>query len=166
MSSTMKAVMISKPGEVRLVETAIPEPPVGFARVKVKAAAICATDLEVIDGRIPANYPLIPGHEWSGIVDAVGSDEDRHWIGQSVIGSNDVVCLKCDACRSGNWRYCDEFEESASAGTVLMRNISLYRFTACAECRSVFPMPMQPCVNPWVWRWVPWRRPEPNSAIP
>ena len=107
----MKAVRIESPGNIHLVETAIPTPPEGFARIKVKAAAICATDLEVIDGRIPANYPLIPGHEWSGIVDAVGSEKDSGWIGKAVIGSNDVVCLTCDACRSGNWRYCRRFEE-------------------------------------------------------
>lgn len=57
----MKAVVINKPGEVFLAEKPIPMPPAGFARVKVKAAAICATDLEVIDGNIPANYPLTPG---------------------------------------------------------------------------------------------------------
>lgn len=107
----MKAVMIKKPGEISLVDTNVPTPPAGFVRVQVKAAAICATDLEVLYGNIPANYPIIPGHEWSGIVDAVGSEEDEHWIGKAVIGSNDVVCLKCDACRSGNWRYCTEFEE-------------------------------------------------------
>ena len=107
----MKAVQIVKPGDIRLIDAPIPVPPPGFVRVKIKAAAICATDLEVIDGNIAANYPLIPGHEWSGIVDAVGSDEDAHWIGKAVIGSNDVVCCKCDACRSGNWRYCRDFEE-------------------------------------------------------
>jgi len=107
----MKAVQIQKPGDIRLIDAPIPVPPPGFVRVKIKAAAICATDLEVIDGNIAANYPLIPGHEWSGIVDAVGSDEDAHWIGKAVIGSNDVVCCKCDACRSGNWRYCKDFEE-------------------------------------------------------
>lgn len=107
----MKAVVVEKPGCVRLKEVEKPEPPAGFVRVKVKSAAICATDLEVIDGNIPANYPLIPGHEWSGIVDSAGSKEDEQWIGKRVIGSNDVVCLKCDACRSGNWRYCSEFEE-------------------------------------------------------
>ena len=107
----MKAVVIRKPGELELTEMAVPEPPEGFARIRVKAAAICATDLEVIDGRIEANYPIVPGHEWSGIVDAVGSEEDEEWLGRRVIGSNDVVCLKCDACRSGNWRYCDHFEE-------------------------------------------------------
>ena len=107
----MKAVRIEAPGKMRLIRTAIPVPPPGFVRIKVKAAAICATDLEVIDNRIAANYPLTPGHEWSGIVDAVGSDADSHWLGKAVIGSNDVVCLKCDACRSGNWRYCKSFEE-------------------------------------------------------
>lgn len=107
----MKAVQIKKPHEIALIDAPIPTPPAGFARVKVVAAAVCATDLEVIDGNIPANYPLIPGHEWSGIVDAVGAPEDEAWVGKEVIGSNDVVCLHCEACRSGNWRYCKDFEE-------------------------------------------------------
>lgn len=107
----MKAVVIEKPGVIRMHDVEVPTPGSGFARVKVMAAAVCATDLEVMNGRIPAKYPLIPGHEWSGIVDAVGSAEDGHWVGKRVIGSNDVVCMKCDACRSGNWRYCNEFKE-------------------------------------------------------
>jgi len=107
----MKAVVIEQPNCICLREVEIPTPEPGFVRIKVKAAAICATDLEVLDGNIAANYPLTPGHEWSGIVDAVGSQEDAHWIGKRVIGSSDVVCLKCEACRSGNWRYCNDFEE-------------------------------------------------------
>ncbi len=107
----MRAIVIKKPGEIQLEQVAVPEPPKGFARIRVKAAAICATDLEVIDGRIPARYPVIPGHEWSGTVDAVGDSADAHWVGKDVVGSNDVVCLKCEACRSGNWRYCKSFEE-------------------------------------------------------
>ena len=50
----MKAVVIKKPGEVCLEQVEIPTPPKGFARIKVKAAAICATDLEVIDGNMEA----------------------------------------------------------------------------------------------------------------
>ena len=107
----MKAVVIKEPGNISLQEVEIPQPEPDFVRIKIKAAAICATDLEVLDGNIPANYPLTPGHEWSGIVDAVGSEKDSHWIGKRVIGSSDVVCLTCEACRSGNWRYCKSFEE-------------------------------------------------------
>ena len=107
----MKAVVILKPGELTVCERSLPIPPKGFARIKVKAAAICATDLEVLDGNIAANYPLIPGHEWSGIVDAVGDEKDSEWVGRAVIGSSDVVCLTCEACRRGEWRYCKSFEE-------------------------------------------------------
>lgn len=107
----MKAIVVEKPELAVLKEVEIPQPPAGFARIKVKAAAICATDLEILSGGIPANYPITPGHEWSGVVDAVGSADDEAWIGKEVIGSSDVVCLKCDACRSGNWRYCEDFEE-------------------------------------------------------
>ena len=107
----MKAVVIEKPGVVTIKDRPIPKLDSGFALVKVHAAAVCATDLEVIDGNIPANYPLTPGHEWSGEVVDTADECDKGWIGKRVIGSNDVVCLKCDACRSGNWRYCNDFEE-------------------------------------------------------
>ncbi|MBQ8642950.1 MAG: alcohol dehydrogenase catalytic domain-containing protein [Clostridia bacterium] len=107
----MKAVVIEQPGVMHQVDAPTPEPVKGFVRVRVASAAICATDLEVIDGRIAASYPLIPGHEWSGIVDAAGEGVDESWVGKRVIGSNDVVCCTCDACRSGNWRYCKDFEE-------------------------------------------------------
>ena len=107
----MKCVVIEKPGKVYLSERELPTLSKGFARIKVMAAAICATDLEVIDGNIPANYPLTPGHEWSGIVVEVDDSRDSHWIGKRVTGSNDVTCGVCDACRSGNWRYCKDFEE-------------------------------------------------------
>ncbi|MCD8067452.1 MAG: alcohol dehydrogenase catalytic domain-containing protein [Lachnospiraceae bacterium] len=107
----MKSVIIERKGKVIFRESAKPVLPKGFALVRVKASAVCATDLEVIDGNIAANYPLIPGHEWSGIVEETENPDDRHWIGKRVVGSNDVVCLKCDACRRGQWRYCKQFEE-------------------------------------------------------
>ena len=107
----MKCVVIEKPGKVVLKEKEMPALRSGFARIKVKAAAICATDLEVIDGNIPASYPLVPGHEWSGIVCSVADADNEGWIGKRVTGSNDVVCGKCEACISGNWRYCKDFKE-------------------------------------------------------
>lgn len=107
----MKSVVIEKPGTMVFKESEIPSLPDGWALVKVACAAVCATDLEVIDGNIAANYPLIPGHEWSGTVVEVKDEKDKHWIGKRVVGSNDVVCLTCDACRRGEWRYCKDFQE-------------------------------------------------------
>ena len=107
----MKCIVIDEPKKLRLAEKELPELKKDFARIQVKAAAICATDLEVVDGNIPAKYPLTPGHEWSGIVSAVENPAHSHWIGKRVTGSNDVVCGVCEACRSGAWRYCKDFEE-------------------------------------------------------
>lgn len=107
----MKCVVIERPGQVSLCERELPALQRGFARIQVRAAAICATDLEVIDGNIPAKYPLTPGHEWAGTVVEVAEERDRHWVGKRVTDSNDVTCGVCEACRSGNWRYCSEFEE-------------------------------------------------------
>ena len=107
----MKCVVIEEPKKVTLKDLSLPELKKDFARIKVKAAAICATDLEVVDGNISANYPLIPGHEWSGVVSEVENPLHSSWIGKRVTGSNDIVCGVCEACRSGNWRYCKDFEE-------------------------------------------------------
>ena len=107
----MKCVVIEAPKNIHLAERPLPVLSKGFARIQVKAAAICATDLEVLDGNIPANYPLTPGHEWAGIVCEVADESHRHWLGKRVTGSNDVSCGVCPACRSGNWRYCKDFEE-------------------------------------------------------
>lgn len=107
----MKCVVIEKPGRVIYTDRELSPLAPGFARIRVKAAAICATDLEVVDGNIPANYPLTPGHEWSGVVEEVADERFASWVGKRVTGSNDVTCGVCEACRSGNWRYCKEFEE-------------------------------------------------------
>ena len=88
----MKCVVIESPGNVHVEERDLPVLKKDFARIRVKAAAICATDLEVLDGNIPANYPLIPGHEWSGIVSEVENPTHALWIGKRVTGSNDVLC--------------------------------------------------------------------------
>ena len=107
----MNCVVIEKPHTMHYTQQQMPPLASGFARIKVMAAAICATDLEVIDGNIPANYPLIAGHEWSGIVAEVADEKYAHWVGKRVTGSNDISCGTCEACRSGNWRYCKDFEE-------------------------------------------------------
>ena len=107
----MRCVVIEKPNKVYMTERELPTLAKGFARIKVKAAAICATDLEVVEGNIPANYPITPGHEWSGVVAEVADENNSHWVGKRVTGSNDVSCGVCEACRSGNWRYCKDFEE-------------------------------------------------------
>lgn len=109
----MKALVVRRPHEYKLEDLPLPNPPQGWARVRVKAAALCSTDLEVLSGGIACKYPVVPGHEWCGTVESVNSDSpaDQAWVGAYVAASNDVCCLVCPACRSGLWRNCSSFGE-------------------------------------------------------
>lgn len=106
----MKAVVVQAPHQYEVKDIAIPQPPEGWARIRLLTAAFCATDLEVLSGEIKARYPVTPGHEWCGVVESVNGG-DASWIGKRVVGSNDVCCLTCAACRSGLWRNCKQFGE-------------------------------------------------------
>jgi threonine dehydrogenase-like Zn-dependent dehydrogenase len=107
----MKAIRFEGIGKVNLVEVPKPEPEAGWVRIKVQAAAICMTDVEVLRGRHAMDFPIIPGHEYCGVVDAVGSSADEAWLGKRVVADNEICCLKCTYCRKGEWRRCNQFRQ-------------------------------------------------------
>ncbi len=107
----MKAVVFQSPGTIDLVDAKCSAPEPDWARIQVRATAICMTDFEVLHGTIQAQYPIIPGHEWSGVVDATGSSSDREWIGRRVVGDNELTCLRCRYCRKGEWRRCAQYRQ-------------------------------------------------------
>ena len=94
-----------------MAELPDPEPAPGWVRVRTTVAALCMTDFEVLDGSFDLDFPLVAGHEWSGIVDRAGSVEDERSIGCRVTGDNEISCLKCHYCRSGQWRCCPEYKQ-------------------------------------------------------
>ncbi len=107
----MKAIRFERPGSVSLVDLPDPEPMAGHARIRVKVAALCMTDLELLRGRHTVTYPVIPGHEYCGVVDRVGSPADQAWVGRKVVADNEITCLKCVFCRRGEWRRCPEYRQ-------------------------------------------------------
>jgi threonine dehydrogenase-like Zn-dependent dehydrogenase len=84
----MKAIVNTGPGCVEWQDVPTPEPAKGCVRIKVAACGICATDFEMIDGWERTGYPAIPGHEWSGVVDAVGEGVDAALVGQPCVAEN------------------------------------------------------------------------------
>lgn len=106
----MRAIRFEKPGKLDLVEVADPAPVAGWARIRVQAAAICTTDVETLRGRHPVKFPIIPGHEFCGVVDRVGSSGDQTWLGRRVVANNEICCLRCGYCRRGEWRRCSQFQ--------------------------------------------------------
>ncbi|MFF0401352.1 zinc-binding dehydrogenase [Streptomyces sp. NPDC005248] len=104
-----RSVTVERPGEHRLTSGPVPEPGPGEVRVRVAAAGICMSDREVYDGhRDPAyvRYPVVPGHEWSGVVDALGAGVDPALLGRRTVAEGFRSCGRCERCRSGETSLC------------------------------------------------------------
>ncbi|HOX36652.1 MAG TPA: zinc-binding dehydrogenase [Candidatus Brocadiia bacterium] len=84
----MKAIVNTGPNRLEMLDMPLPEPGPGQVRVRTAACAICATDLQMIAGWERTAFPCVPGHEWSGRVDAVGEGCDKSLIGSLCVGEN------------------------------------------------------------------------------
>jgi threonine dehydrogenase-like Zn-dependent dehydrogenase len=84
----------------------IPKPEAGMDEVLIRltAAGICATDLELVKGY--AGFSGIIGHEFVGVVEAVGRHQSTHWMNQRVVGSINIGCHDCPACLNGDSEHC------------------------------------------------------------
>jgi alcohol dehydrogenase, propanol-preferring len=106
----MKAMVLDKPGErLRLAELPMPEPRAGQVLVKVRACAVCRTDLHVVDGELTEpKLPIVPGHEIVGEVVRAGPGGDRFRVGARVgIPWLGHTCGSCRFCTSGQENLCD-----------------------------------------------------------
>ncbi|TDC65943.1 zinc-dependent alcohol dehydrogenase [Streptomyces hainanensis] len=104
-----RSVLVERPGTHRLVTGEPPTPGPGEVRVAVHAAGVCASDREVYDGTRAAGYvryPIVPGHEWSGTVDAAGPGVDPALVGRKTVGEGFRACGVCARCRSGETSLC------------------------------------------------------------
>ena len=108
MKGTYKAVEVSAPGNLRVVERSIPDPGPGQVRIGVEACGICHTDAATVTGVYPGlKLPRVPGHEVVGRIEAMGSGVSRWKVGQRVgvglIAGEDGVC---EPCRRGDIVNC------------------------------------------------------------
>ena len=108
MKGTYKAVEVSAPGVLRLVERKLSEPGAGQVRIRVEACGICHTDAATVTGTYPGlTLPRVPGHEVVGRIEALGSGVSGWKIGQRVgvglIAGEDGVC---EPCRRGDMVNC------------------------------------------------------------
>jgi threonine dehydrogenase-like Zn-dependent dehydrogenase len=113
---TTRAVYIDEPGRIRVTATEPAAPGPGEALVRVGWAGICGSDRELLAGGRPdgfVRYPLVPGHEWSGTVESVGSAADTDLVGKPVVGEGFRACGRCAACRRGDNNLCEaDYDET------------------------------------------------------
>jgi L-iditol 2-dehydrogenase len=101
----MKAAVLENKGVLTYKEVPTPEPGPGHVRLKVKAISICGSDIKrYVDGH--RMYPLILGHENSGIIDRVGNGVSENYIGKHAAIIPLVPCFECEECRRGYYSAC------------------------------------------------------------
>jgi alcohol dehydrogenase len=90
--------------QVLLKNAAEPEPADGEVQLRIIAAGICRTDLEIAKGYM--GFKGILGHEFVGTVKKVGKGVDSQWIGKRVCAEINCVCGKCEMCAGGLSTHC------------------------------------------------------------
>jgi 2-desacetyl-2-hydroxyethyl bacteriochlorophyllide A dehydrogenase len=81
----------------------------GEVLIEVRWAGICGSDIDLRNGSRPAEkvrYPIVPGHEWSGVVQAIGVGVNPDLLHKPVVGENIRSCGECDACHAGRVADC------------------------------------------------------------
>jgi len=109
MKNMMKAARIYGANDFRIDDIEIPEIDDNEILLRVKAAAVCGTDLRMIQNGIDetnAFYPLTLGHEFSGIIEKTGSNVKDYAVNQRVCVAPNIGCGVCDICTSGNSHHC------------------------------------------------------------
>lgn len=111
-----RAVVLAGPGDLSLQTRDTPPLRAGEVLVRVAWAGICGSDVDLRDGgrHAPlARYPVVPGHEWSGVVEAVGEGVDLRLVERSVVGENIRPCSSCPTCLAGDATSCQTgYEET------------------------------------------------------
>lgn len=104
----MKAVLYDAPRSYAVTDLPVPDVGAGEVRIQVKQVGVCGTDLHIHNGDFNAVFPLIPGHELVGVVDAVGDGVTRFAVGEHVSVNPNIFCGTCDYCLSGRLILCSD----------------------------------------------------------
>ena len=105
----MKAWRFYGKRDLRLEEISCPEPKEGEVLLKVTLCGICQTDVDefMAGPKLFSPIPIIPGHEFGGIVTDVGPNVSKKWLGKTVMVSPLVCCQECKFCKAGLNNLCE-----------------------------------------------------------
>lgn len=107
---TMKAAVLHGVHDLRIEKRPTPSPGPGEALIRVQAVGVCGSEIHYYkEGRIGSavvDKPVIPGHEFSGVVAATGQGVEGLEPGQRVAVEPGAPCWRCESCRQGKYHVC------------------------------------------------------------
>jgi 2-desacetyl-2-hydroxyethyl bacteriochlorophyllide A dehydrogenase len=102
---------MTQPGKIELREVPEPEAGPGQVLLRVRRIGICGSDVHVNHGRHPfTSYPVVQGHEFSSVVEAVGEGVEGIQGGSKATARPQIVCGECRPCRRGDYHICDNLK--------------------------------------------------------
>ena len=159
------AAVMHEPRAPLAVEPVELDPPrAGEVLVRVAAAGVCHTDLHLVDGHLgDGRWPIVPGHEGAGVVEAVGDGVEAVATGDPVAFCFVPPCGGCRSCLAGRPNLCETAAAHAWAGTLLDGTSRLrlaggeavqhFNFVSCFAERCVMPaacaIPIPPELPLW-----------------
>jgi D-arabinitol dehydrogenase (NADP+) len=102
----VKAAVILQPKRFEIQDVPVPKPAPGELLVRVMASGICGTDVHIFQGEYLGSYPIIPGHEFAGVVEQVGSGVTRFKPGDRVSVEPNLPCDNCVNCLNNRQNFC------------------------------------------------------------
>ena len=105
-STDMKAVRLEGVGSIALREIGKPSAGPDDLLVRIEACGVCGTDRHLFHGEFPCTPPVTLGHEFSGIVEAIGTAVSGFSVGDRVTGDPNIACGRCPHCHAGRINLC------------------------------------------------------------
>ena len=107
MATGMRTAVLDAPRRFGIVDRAKPVAGPGEVLVRIAATAVCHTDLAIYTGEHPGvRYPVVMGHESTGVIDSIGDGVTGINPGQHVIINPIITCGHCDSCLRGAGHLC------------------------------------------------------------
>ncbi len=107
----MKQATMIVPGQIDVHETNAPVPGPGEVLLRVQRIGVCGSDIHVYHGKHPlTSYPVVQGHEFSAVLEAVGPGVAGLMPGTKVTSMPQIVCGECVPCRRGDYHICDKLK--------------------------------------------------------
>lgn len=109
MPKKSRVIVQTGPRALELRELPVPDVDDDSGLLRVEACGICGSDVEQYTGTIPVRYPLVPGHEPLGVIEAIGDRAAKRWgvnVGDRVAVESLIPCGHCRACLLGRYQAC------------------------------------------------------------
>ncbi len=112
MTDTMRAAVLVEPGRFEVRSVRRPEPGPDEALIRIARTGICGTDMHIFRGHYAADsLPMVPGHEFTGHIAALGRDVPGLKEGQPVVVDMNIGCGHCYWCRRNEILNCPEMQQ-------------------------------------------------------